>query len=279
MLFANPAYDLPAVQLGRKAVRTARGSKHCPVIRQQEITARQRAEAELTRQVAELRHSNAELQQFAYIVSHDLQQPLFAVTTALELLATREQEKLEAEAQQCLDSALAGSQQLQALLADLLAYARVGALGKPLTPTDSGAVWQQTLRTLGVHIADSQATITTAPLPLVSSDTLRLTLLFQNLLSNALKFQGLAPPRIHVWAQPQGAQWVFAVQDNGIGIEAQYAERIFEVLQRVPTPREYPGTGMGLAICKKIVEQHGGRIWVDSEPGQGATFCFTLPAP
>jgi light-regulated signal transduction histidine kinase (bacteriophytochrome) len=233
----------------------------------------------LTQQVKELRRSNAELQQFAYVVSHDLQQPLLTVTTALELLGTRAQEKLEAEAQQCLDYALTGAQQMQALLADLLAYVRVGTLGKPLTPTDSVAVWQQTLRTLRVHIVDSQATITADPLPLVRSDSLRLTLLFQNLLSNALKFQGPAPPRIHVWAQPQGAQWMFAMQDNGIGIDSQYAERIFEVFQRGPTRREYPGTGIGLAICKKIVEHHGGRIWVESEPGKGATFFFTLPAP
>ncbi|HKA53279.1 MAG TPA: ATP-binding protein [Candidatus Binatia bacterium] len=233
----------------------------------------------LTQQVLDLLRANAELQQFASVVSHDLQQPLLAVMTALELLAAdRSQGQPEAEAQRCLDTARKGVQQLQTMLADLFTYTRVGAQRQPLQPTDSAAVWQQTLQTFSTQVSESQAVMTADPLPMVRSNELHLTLLFQNLLGNALKFRGPEPPHIHVWARPRGARWVFAVQDNGIGIEAQYAERIFEVFRRGPTTQVYPGTGMGLAICKKIVEQHGGRIWVESEPGQGATFFFTLPA-
>jgi light-regulated signal transduction histidine kinase (bacteriophytochrome) len=242
------------------------------------LTARKRAEVAAASQVEELRHSNAESQQFASIVSHDLQQPLFVTAGALELLVTHMQGTLDAKAEHLLDLARKGTQQLQTMLADLRTYVRVGAQGQPLTATDSATVWQQTVQTLQVHIAASQVTITADPLPLVRSDELRLALLFQNLLSNALKFRGPEPPRIQVSAQPREAAWVFAVQDNGIGIAPEHAERIFEVFQRVRTPREYPGTGIGLAICKRIVEQHGGRIWVESVPGKGAKFFFTLPA-
>jgi light-regulated signal transduction histidine kinase (bacteriophytochrome) len=243
-----------------------------------EIAEHQRAERALTQQAEELRRSNTELQQFAYVASHDLQEPLFVVSTALHLLLTRAQGKLDAEAKQFTDYALKGTQQIQTMIADLLTYARVDAQGKPFISTDSAAVLKETLQTLHVRIADSKAVITTDLLPLVRGDKVRLTLLFQNLLSNALKFRSQAPPCIHFSARRQGAEWVFAVQDNGIGIALQHAERIFQVFQRVHTASEYPGTGIGLAICKKIVEQHGGRIWVESAPGGGATFFFTLPA-
>jgi light-regulated signal transduction histidine kinase (bacteriophytochrome) len=259
-------------------VGTLRGSKPHSATRHKVLTKSKRLVEALTQQVQELRRANSELQQFASVVSHDLQQPLLAVITALELLvAARSQGQLEAEVPRCLDAARKGAQQLQTMLADLLTYTRVGAQQQPLQPTDSAAVWQRTLQTFSTQITDSQAIITADPLPTVRSNELHLTLLFQNLLSNALKFRGPEPPHIYVWARPRGAWWVFAVQDNGIGIEAQYAERIFAVFQRGPTAQTYPGTGMGLAICKKIVEQHEGRIWVESTPGKGATFFFTLP--
>jgi len=147
-----------------------------------------------------------------------------------------------------------------------------------LIPTDSGLLVHQALQNLQVQIADSGATVTVDPLPTVCADQMQLGMLWQNLLSNALKFRGREPPRIHISARRQDAEWVFAVRDNGIGLDPQLAERIFVVFQRLHTRTEYPGTGIGLAICKKIVEHHGGRIWVESAPGQGATFCFTLPA-
>ena len=250
--------------------------------RQQAEQALRTLNADLERRVAErtaaLQHANAELQQFASVVSHDLRQPLFIVAGALEFLGKHLEGKLDAKAQRFLDLADKGTRQVEAMLADLLTYARVGAPGQSLMPLESAAVWQQTLQTFRSQIVDCQALITSDPLPRVSGNGLRLSLLFQNLLSNALKFRGPEPPRIHVRAQRQGPEWVFAVRDNGIGIEAQHAERIFELFQRGPTHEESPGTGLGLAICKKIVEQHGGRLWVESQPGQGATFFFTLPA-
>ena len=166
---------------------------------------------------------------------------------------------------------------MKALITDLLAYARVGTQGEPMVFTSSEIILQQTLALLQVHIAESGARVTTEPLPSVRADPTQFSLLWQNLLSNALKFRGQEPLRIHVSARQEEAEWVFSVRDNGIGLEPQYAERIFVIFQRLHSHTKYSGTGLGLAICKKIVERHGGRIWVESEPGQGATFCFTLP--
>ena len=241
-----------------------------------------RLNAELEQRVAErttqLQRSNEELQQFAYVASHDLQEPLRMVTTYVQLLAHRYHHQLDAEAQEFFGYAVDGAQRMQALIEDLLAYARLGLHGKPFTPTDSDAVLQQTLRAFQSRIAESRAAVTADPLPTVSADRTRLGRLWQNLLSNALKFHGPEPLRVHISARRQGNEWVFSVRDNGIGLDLRHAERIFQMFQRLHTRDEYPGTGMGLAICKKIVEQHGGRIWVESEPGNGATFFFTLPA-
>ena len=166
---------------------------------------------------------------------------------------------------------------MQRLIQDLLAYSRVGTQGKAFTPINCEAILERTLANLHMAIAESGAVITHSPLPMVMADDVQLTQLFQNLLGNALKFCEETPPRVHIAAERQGAVWVFAVRDNGIGIEPQYAERIFVIFQRLHRRSAYPGTGIGLAICKKIVERHGGRIWVESEPGKGATFYFTLP--
>ena len=198
------------------------------------------------------------------------------VTTYMQLLAQRCQGQLDAEAQEFLYYAVEGAQRMKALIDDLLIYSCVGRQGKPLIPTDNDTVLQQTLRTLRVQVAESGATLTADPLPIISADSMQLGVLWQNLLSNAMKFRGQEPPRIHISARRQGAESIFSVRDNGIGVDPQHAERIFQMFQRLHTHTEYPGTGIGLAICKKIVERHGGRIWVESAPGRGATFFFTL---
>ncbi|HEV8713941.1 MAG TPA: ATP-binding protein [Candidatus Binatia bacterium] len=237
-----------------------------------------RVHQQLQESQLEFARSNADLQQFAYIASHDLQEPLRMVTTYIQLLAQRSQDQLDAQAQEFIGYAVEGAQRMKALIDDLLAYSRVGRQGKPLTPTDSATILHQTLQSLQVQIAESGATVTSDPLPTVRADQTQLGMLWQNLLGNAVKFHGQEPPQIHISARRQGAEWIFSVRDNGIGLEPQHAERIFQIFQRLHTRTEYPGTGIGLAICKKIVERHGGRIWVESAPGQGATFLFTLLA-
>jgi light-regulated signal transduction histidine kinase (bacteriophytochrome) len=199
------------------------------------------------------------------------------VATYVQLLAQRSRDKLDADATQFIDFAVAGANHMKALIDDLLAYSRLGTRERKLGLVDCEAVLASTLRTLRIVIAESGATITHDPLPTVRGDEVQLSQLLQNLLSNALKFRGPKPPRVHIAAQQQGQCWVFTVCDNGIGIDLQHGERIFQVFQRLHTRREYPGTGIGLAICKRIVEQHGGRIWVESELGQGSTFSFTVP--
>jgi light-regulated signal transduction histidine kinase (bacteriophytochrome) len=201
------------------------------------------------------------------------------VTSYMKLLAQRYQgRQLDSEAQEFIGYAAEEAQRMKALIEALLTYARVDTRGKPLTPVDSEGILRQTLQALQLQIAESGATITSDPLPRVRADSLQLSLLLQNLLSNALKFRGQEPPRVHVSAQRQGAEWSFSVRDNGIGLAPQHAESIFQMFQRLHTRQEYPGTGIGLAISKKIVERHGGQIWVESEPGKGTTFFFTLPA-
>jgi light-regulated signal transduction histidine kinase (bacteriophytochrome) len=199
------------------------------------------------------------------------------VTTYVQLLAQRYQKSLNADAETFIGYAVEGAKRMKALIDDVLTYSRVGTSGRTVVPTNCEAVLQQTLQALHLQIAESAARITLDPLPTVMVDSMQLSLLFQNLLSNALKFHGQERPCIHLSAQHKGSEWVFAVRDNGIGIDPQYAERIFVIFQRLHSRSEYPGTGIGLAICKKIVERHGGRIWVESELGKGATFFFTLP--
>jgi light-regulated signal transduction histidine kinase (bacteriophytochrome) len=165
---------------------------------------------------------------------------------------------------------------MQTLINDLLAYSRIGTQGQSLALTDSHSALGEAIRNLATTIKEKQAIITNDDLPTVRADTSQLALVFQNLLANAIKFHGKAPPRVHVSAQDHGLEWVFAVKDNGIGIEPQHAERVFVIFQRLHTREEYPGTGIGLAVCKKIVERHGGKIWFESEPGNGTTFFFTV---
>jgi PAS domain S-box-containing protein len=241
-----------------------------------DITERKRAEEKLKLTVADLARSNKDLEQFAYVASHDLQEPLRMVSSYTQLLARRYQGRLDAKADKYITYAVDGANRMQRLIEDLLAYSRVGTRARGFEPTDCTAVLDQALANLKAAIEKSEAVVTHDPLPRVVHDKLLLVQLFQNLIGNAIKFH-VEAPRIHVSAEQKGDEWVFAVCDNGIGIEAQYAERIFTIFQRLHTNEEYAGTGIGLAICKKIVERRGGRIWVESQPGRGSTFYFTVP--
>jgi light-regulated signal transduction histidine kinase (bacteriophytochrome) len=184
---------------------------------------------------------------------------------------------LDADADEFIAFAVDGANRMKRLINDLLAYSRVSSRAKPTRPTSMTAVLEQALRNLVAAVEASGATVTSDPLPVVQADESQMVQLFQNLISNCVKFRGSDAPVIHVSARPEGAQWVFSVRDNGIGIEHQSLERIFDIFQRLHSENDYPGTGIGLAVCKRIVERHGGRIWVESEPGSGSTFRFTLP--
>ena len=234
------------------------------------------ARQKLEESVAELGRSNADLQQFAYVASHDLQEPLRMVSSYTQLIARRYQGKLDADADEFIAFAVDGANRMQRLILDLLAYSRVNTAGRQFEPTAMETVLKAALNNLTNAVKESQAIITHDPLPAVMGDDKQLAQLFQNLLSNAIKFSGAQPPRIHISAKQTDGEWLFSVRDHGIGLDPQYADRIFVIFQRLHTREEYPGTGIGLAICKKIVERHGGRMWVESELGKGATFYFTL---
>jgi PAS domain S-box-containing protein len=225
----------------------------------------------------ELTRSNAELEQFAYVATHDLQEPLRAVASCVQLLQKRYEGQIDARADEFITHAVDGTKRMQTLINDLLAYSRISTHAQEFAATNCEVVLDAAMANLMVAIAESGAAVTADALPVVSGDATQLTQLFQNLLGNALKFRGERLPRIHVGAVCQDGEWKFSVADNGIGMEPQYFERVFLVFQRLHTRKEYQGTGIGLAICKKVVERHGGRIWAESVPGGGATFCFTIP--
>jgi light-regulated signal transduction histidine kinase (bacteriophytochrome) len=235
-----------------------------------DISERKRAEVELKR-------SNAELEQFAYVASHDLQEPLRMVASYTQLLAQRYENQLDEKAQKYIYYAVDGATRMQQLINDLLLYSRVNTRGKTLGLVDTHALLGEALLNLSVAIQESHSLVSSADLPSVYADAGQLRQVFQNLIANAIKFCKSDAPLVHISASDLGGEWRFAVQDNGIGIEAQYAERIFVIFQRLHTRQEYAGTGIGLAVCKRIVERHGGRIWFESEPGQGSIFYFTLP--
>jgi PAS domain S-box-containing protein len=242
-----------------------------------DVSVRHKAEAHLLQMVSDLNRSNEELRQFAYVASHDLQEPLRMVASFTQLLSTRYKGRLDADADEFIAFAVDGANRMQRLIQDLLAYSRVASKGAELLDTSSEDALRQALRNLRGALEESGAAVTHDPLPMVRADETQLTQLFQNLVGNAIKYRGPALPCVHVAAvKNNAAKWIFSVQDNGLGIETQYFDRIFGVFQRLHTRREFSGTGIGLAICKKIVERHGGTISVESEPGKGSTFRFVL---
>ena len=242
-----------------------------------EIGERKRTEAALAQRSQELTHSNTELEQLAYVASHDLQEPLRMVSSYLRLLQNKYQDGLDAEAREYIDFAADGALRLQVLIGDLLSYSRVGTCPLRCQLVDCTTTLETARHALHAAIKESGAEIQAEVLPVVMGDATQLMQLFQNLLANAIKFRGTRTPRILVKAEPDGDDWRFEVRDNGIGIKPEYFDRIFVMFQRLHTRSAYPGTGIGLAICKKIVERHGGRIWVEAAPGQGTVFAFTLP--
>lgn len=242
-----------------------------------DITERKRFEDELEARAEELQKSNAELERFAYIASHDLQEPLRMVSSYTQLLARRYRGKLDQDADEFIEYAVDGATRMQTLINDLLTYSRVGTQGGELAPTDLSKVFAAARNNLQIAVEESGATVTSDDLPTVLGDFTQLVQLFQNLIGNAIKFRGEEPPEIRVGVERRGRDWELRVQDNGIGIEPRYAERVFVIFQRLHTREDYPGTGIGLAVSKRIVERHGGRMWIESEPGEGSTFFFTLP--
>ncbi len=254
-----------------------------------DVTARKLAEEALGKAAAELTRSNKELEQFAYVASHDLQEPLRMVTSYTQLIARRYKDKLDEDAKEYMRFAVDGAMRMQKLIQGLLEYSRVGTRGKPFEEVNCNEVLDDALANLKLSIEESGAAVTRDTLPNLIGDPVQLTQLIQNMIGNALKFRGTAAPEIHLGAKRQVREdaaalaappheWIFSVRDNGIGIEPQYFERIFVIFQRLHTQEQYAGTGIGLAICKKIVERHGGRIWLESMPGKGTTFFFAFPA-
>jgi len=258
--------------------RDAHGHPQYEVALFDDITARKAAEAALREAHEELKRSNSELEQFAYVASHDLQEPLRMVSSYTQLLMRRYGDKLDGDAKEFTAFIVDGATRMKQLIEDLLAYSRVGTRDRNFKPVDAESSLKRALTNLRAAIQGSGATLTQDKLPTIHCDEAQLAQLFQNLIGNALKFRKPdAAPAVHVGAADRGAEWEFTVRDNGIGIEPQYFERIFMVFQRLHDKGEYPGTGIGLAIVKKVVERHGGRIWVQSQPGAGTTFHFTMP--
>src|SRR6202167_1661265 len=265
------------IELMLSPLRSAEGTLVTAAIR--DITARRTAAANLLQKVEELKRSNEELEQFASIASHDLQEPLRMVASYTQLLSRRYKGKLDAEADDFIAFAVDGANRMQRLIQDLLAYSRVGTKGTDLLDYSSEEALQQALINLRAPIGDSGALVTHDPLPNVLADEMQLIQLFQNLVGNAIKYQSPGVPVIHVSAAMNvEKKWIFSIRDNGLGIDPQYFEKIFGMFQRLHKREEFAGTGIGLAICKKIVERHGGNISVESQPGHGSTFRFTLEA-
>jgi PAS domain S-box-containing protein len=265
------------VSLGVALVRDASGAPQYEIAMFDDITERKQAEAALREAHEELKRSNSELEQFAYVASHDLQEPLRMVSSYTQLLGRRYQEKFDADAREFMGYIVDGAARMKQLIEDLLAYSRVGTKSRDFKPVDLEKPLRRALANLKAAIDESAAAVSFDPLPALPADEAQLAQVFQNLIGNALKFRSSAAPRIHVSSLEKGDEWEIGVRDNGIGIEPQYFERIFMVFQRLHNKGEYPGTGIGLAIVKKVIERHGGRVRVASTPGEGSAFVFTLP--
>jgi PAS domain S-box-containing protein len=253
------------------------GNSHRFAAFARDVTEREQGQQALAHKVEELARSNAELEQFAYVASHDLQEPLRMVASYTQLLARRYKGRLDSDADEFIGFAVDGAARMQKLIQDLLLYSRVTTRGESITVTEAATACNDALRNLRGAIAEAEGVVTVGPLPAVLADATQLTQLFQNLIMNAIKYRDQRKPEIHITVERDGDLAVFAVRDNGIGIEPQYFERIFQMFQRLHTMKAYSGTGIGLALCRKIVERHGGRIWVESQPGEGSTFLFTIP--
>lgn len=235
-------------------------------------------EQRVLERTVELKRSNEDLEQFAYVASHDLQEPLRMIRNYVQLLRQRYHDRLDAAGNEFVGFALDGAKRMDELIQDLLTYSRVGTHGRDFAQVDCLDAFRRAMANLSLSVEESGARITHEPLPIVNGDVVQLTQLFQNLIGNAIKFRGSRPPEIHLGTNLRGEEWEFTVADNGIGIAPEDFQRIFIVFQRLHSREKYAGTGIGLAVCKKIVERHGGRIWVESKPGQGTTFHFTMPA-
>jgi PAS domain S-box-containing protein len=264
------------IEIMLSPLKSAEGTLVTAAIR--DITARKKSEEHLVKTVAELKRSNDELQQFAYVSSHDLQEPLRMVASFTQLLAKRYKGRLDPDADEYIAFAVDGCNRMQGLIHDLLTYSRAGATGKALCRVFAEDALQGALENLRITIEQSGAVVTHDPLPAISTDQTQLTQVFQNLVGNAIKYRSAELPRIHVSStKNRDNEWIFSVRDNGLGIAPQYFEKIFILFQRLHGRNEFEGTGIGLAICKKVLERLGGRIWVESQPQKGSTFSFALP--
>jgi signal transduction histidine kinase len=242
-----------------------------------EVEERKKTSAKLARAIVDVQRSNKELEQFAYVASHDLQEPLRMVSSYTQLLAQRYAGQLDDKAHKYINYAVDGAVRMQRLINDLLTYSRINTQGQTPELVDSHAILGEAIRNLSAAIDENRAIITNDDLPTVRADHTQLLQVFQNLIGNSIKFHGENPPRVHVSVQDMGNEWMFSVKDNGLGIDKKHADKLFVIFQRLHTQAEYPGTGIGLAVCKQIVERHGGRIWFESKPGKGSTFYFSFP--
>jgi PAS domain S-box-containing protein len=254
----------------------ASGSPIGFLVMSRDISEKRRAEEALTKAVADLERSNKELEQFAYVASHDLQEPLRMVSSYTQLLGQKYAGQLDDKAKMYIDYAVDGARRMQQLITDLLTFSRVSTRGKPPEATDSNLVLDEVRRNLEPMVEEKHAVVTNDALPTVRTDRSQFAQVLQNLIANGIKFNRSEAPRVHVSAHEESGDWLFAVKDNGIGIDPAFANKLFVIFQRLHTRQEYPGSGIGLAVCKRIVERQGGRIWFESEPGKGSTFFFTV---
>jgi PAS domain S-box-containing protein len=267
-------WDFSSAPLGRLA-----DGRRAAISMAVDVTERKRVEERLDSTLADLERSNKELEQFAYIASHDLQEPLRMVASYTQLLAQRYEGQLDDKADKYIAYAVDGAVRMQRLINDLLEYSRVSTRARPPGTVDAEKTLDEVKKNLSATLLENQATVTHDDLPAISVDATQFLQLLQNLIGNAIKFHREEAPHVHISARDLGAEWLFSVRDNGIGFEEKFAGRIFVIFQRLHTRLEYPGTGIGLALCKRIVERHGGKIWCESVSGQGTTFYFTIPKP
>ena len=265
------------IQISTSALSCGHGNQSNLIFVITNIADRKRAELALACRVRDLARSNEELERFAYVASHDLQEPLRMVSSYTQLLAKRYKGRLDDDADEFIAFAVDGASRMQRLIADLLAYSRVGSRNEAFARTDCAAAFETACRNLTASIEESGATVTRDDLPTLHADPAQLVQLLQNLIGNAVKYRSDEPPEVHVSCEQKNGECFFGVKDNGIGIDPKYADQVFVIFQRLHTREEYAGTGVGLAICKKIVERHGGSIWIESQPGEGTTVWFSIP--